>query len=83
MVADPAKRFVELAYEFEIAVDDAYGIERADVPGAENEIVGDEPTAKPPPVTLMPVPFVKVDVATLWSAPPPTPYKRFPEVNVV
>ena len=40
----------------------------------ESEMVGDAPTAKPEPVTLMLVPLVKEEVATDESALVPLPY---------
>ena len=69
----------------EIAVDDAYGIESAELRGAENVIVsGVPPTSEPAvPVNAIPVPAVTDDVATFCTAPDPAPYRRLPLVNDV
>ena len=54
----------------------ANGMESAEDAGAEKEMVGEEPTAYPEPVTEIPVPLVKVEVATDESAALPLPYNN-------
>ena len=74
----PPVRFEMVRFEVEAREDvmtvvEAYGMVSADDAGAEKEMVGLPPTANPEPVTEIPVPEVKVEVATLWRPPVPAP----------